>query len=423
LQVSEGNLLSNLIGSENSVLSEYGGEFIVSNNTIDIVNQRGQDNGVIIEYGKNLSSIEEAIDLTDFATVLIPKSGDYRLPEYSIESPNVGAYEKRYFKEVDLNLNIWDGTNEKKDDQVTITEAYTLMRATCNKMFTLDKVDQMAFNYTVDFVQLSQTEEYKNYSILETVNLGDTVTIKHSKLNLNLQGRVNKISYTVDSEGITTIDTVEIGFNRKDITDIIKTTVKSIKFAQDEIRLALNNSISGVETELKLANDKISAVVQSKGVGMGWTLNQEEFKVACVGASGANVTINSSGLTVNNGKIMVKNSSGDTVFKVNTNGKCNAIGGFIVNDGATSTSITANGLKLDGTYSSWIKPHPDKDGIYIPNDLYCDDFHTGDACLIGGSLEVTKNATIKEHLFVTENIYLNGESLQDIIDSRINALK
>ncbi len=74
LEVKEGNLLSAIIGSENSVLSEYGGEFIVSNETIDIVDQRGEDNGVVIEYGKNISSIKETIDNTDLATVLIPKS-------------------------------------------------------------------------------------------------------------------------------------------------------------------------------------------------------------------------------------------------------------------------------------------------------------------------------------------------------------
>lgn len=346
--IAEGSVLNALIGAENSVLSAYGGEFIINNNTIDIVDSRGADNGVVIEYGKNLSSISEKINNIDLATVLIPKSGDYRLPEYCIESPLVNNYEKRYFKDVELNLNIWDGENEKGEDQITLQEAYTLMRETCNKMFTVDKVDQLTFNYTVDFVQLSQTEEYKNYAILETVNEGDTVTIKHKKLNLNLQGRVNKISYSVDSEGNKTIDTVEIGFARKNITDIIKDTVKQIKFAKDEITLAVNNSITKVNTQLKLQDGKISAVVESKDGGMTWQLSESAFIVACTGASNSNVTIDANGLTVNNNKIRLKNSSGDTVFYVNTSGKCNADGGFIVDDGDTSCKIDASGIELIG---------------------------------------------------------------------------
>ncbi|WP_143328840.1 phage tail spike protein, partial [Clostridium beijerinckii] len=262
LEVKEGNLLSAIIGSENSVLSEYGGEFIVSNDTIDIVDQRGEDNGVVIEYGKNISSIKETIDLTDLATVLIPKSGDYRLPEYQIVSSNAGAYEKKYYRDVELNLNIWDGTNTKDEKQITIEEAYKIMRDTCNKMFNEDKVDQITFNYVIDFIELSKTEEYKNYKALENVNLGDTVYIKHKKLNLDLQGRVNKINYTVNSEGITTIDKVEIGFARKNITDIISDTVKQIQFTKQEIILQVSNSEKKINARLDIQEEKIDAVVE-----------------------------------------------------------------------------------------------------------------------------------------------------------------
>lgn len=408
VNIPEGSALSAIIGDKNSILSEYGGEFIVNNNTIDIVDSRGSDNGVIIEYGKNLSSISEKINNTDLATVLIPKSGDYRLPEYSIESPRVNQYEKRYFKDVDMNLNIWDGKDEKKDDQVTIEEAYTLMRSTCNKMFNVDKVDQLTFNYTVDFVQLSQTEEYKNYAILETVNEGDTVTIKHKKLNLNLQGRVNKISYSVDSEGNKTIDTVEIGFARKNITDIIKDTVKQIKFAKDEITLAVNNSITKVNTQLKLQDGKISAVVESEDGGMTWQLSKSAFIVACTGASNSNVTIDANGLTVNNNKIRLKNSSGDTVFYVNTKGKCNADGGFIVDDGNASCYINSSGIKLTGSNGNIAKieiiDDSDYSGTYIRDDLYVED-----VCRIFGKLRVHDTA------WFYKKVYVGDESLEDMI--------
>lgn len=408
VNIQEGSLLNALIGDSNSILSEYGGEFIVNNNTIDIVDSRGTDNGVVIEYGKNLSSISEKINNIDLATVLIPKSGDYRLPEYYIESPRFNQYEKRYFKDVELNLNIWDGTNEKGEDQITLQEAYTLMRETCNKMFTVDKVDQMTFNYTVDFVQLSQTEEYRNYAILETVNLGDTVTVRHKVLNLDLQGRVNKITYSIDSEGNKTIDTVEIGFNRKQITDIIKDTVKQIKFAKDEITLAVNNSITKVNTQLKLQDGKISAVVESKDGGMTWQLSESAFIVACTGASNSNVTIDANGLTVNNNKIRLKNSSGDTVFYVNTKGKCNADGGFIVDDGNASCYINSSGIKLTGSNGNIAKieiiDDSDYSGTYIRDDLYVED-----VCRIFGKLRVHDTA------WFYKKVYVGDESLEDMI--------
>ncbi|MFT8348700.1 phage tail spike protein, partial [Clostridium saccharoperbutylacetonicum] len=425
LNVSEGNPLTPTIGDKTSVITEYGGEYRVDNNNLDIIDSRGADNGVVIEYGKNISSISEKINNIDLATVLIPKSGDYRLPEYQIVSPNAGAYSKLYSKIIELNLNIWDGKDTKKDDQITIDEAYTLMRQTCNKMFTVDKVDQMKFNYTVDFVQLSQTEEYKNYAILETVNLGDTVTIRHKKLNLDLQGRVNKISYTVNSEGITTIDKVEIGFARKTITDIIKDTVQQIKFARDEIMLSVSNEIDGVNAKLDIQANKISAVIESKDGGASWQLSEHAFVVACVGASNSNVTIDSTGLIVNNGKIQVKNNSGKTVFYVNTSGKCNAVGGFYVDDGSGECCrITIDGLKLTNSngYTGTIKVHPDHTALLVSDDMYIGkDLRILQDLTVTGYVEIGNYGYVDKDFTVGGTLFIGDKTLQQIIDARIAA--
>jgi phage minor structural protein len=50
LTVPESNPLTAIIGDENSVLTEYGGEYRVDNNKLDVINSRGSDNGVVIEY-------------------------------------------------------------------------------------------------------------------------------------------------------------------------------------------------------------------------------------------------------------------------------------------------------------------------------------------------------------------------------------
>ncbi|AQS04178.1 phage tail spike protein [Clostridium beijerinckii] len=424
LQVSEGNLLSDLIGSENSVLSEYGGEFIVSNNALDIVNKRGQDNGVVIEHGKNISSIKEDIDITDFATALIPKSGDYRIPEYLIVSPNAGAYDKLYCKEVDLNLNIWDGTNDKGEDQVTIEEAYALMRTACSKIFTVDKVDQITFNYEVDFVQLSQTEEYKNYAILETVNLGDTVTVRHKVLNLDLQGRVNKIAYRVDSEGNTTIDTVEIGFSKKEITDIIKDTVKQIKFAKDEISLEVKNTDRKLSARLDIQEEKIDAVVEQDGTGFGWELSKSAFKVACVGASNAYVIIDADGLEVHDGKFRLYKDS-HLVFYVNTNGRCTADGGFVVDDGDATYKLDRNGLTMTNENGYTSRIYVDQNKTTLVSD---DDFQINNTLRVLDTSRFDKYAKFSENVDVDGDLYvdgtltINGDSLEDIIDARIHEL-
>jgi hypothetical protein len=341
------------------------------------------------------------------------------LPEYYIQSPLVGSYEKRYFKDVDLNLDIWDGDGEKGENQITIEEAYTIMRDTCNKMFTVDKIDQLSFNYTVDFVELGKTEEYKNYAILEKVNLGDTVTVRHKKLNLELQGRVNKIAYSVDSEGITSIDTVEIGFSRKQITDIIKDTTITANEASNKINQITETSTDGVTTEL----------------------SKTAFKVTCSKASNTNVTIDAEGLTVNNGKILVKNSSSNTVFTVTTEGICSAIGGFVVDDGDTKCTITSDdgliiendkykcqinddGIRitnLETDYTGLITVD-DKTRLLIPDDLNIKGhLNVGKFFTLDAGFNANGDSHIAGDLTLEGSLTVGGESLEDIIQSIVDA--
>lgn len=271
VNIPEGTVLNALIGTENSILSEYGGEFIINNDTFDIVDSRGANRKFKISYGKNIASIKESIDDTDLATVLIPKSGDYRLPEYYIESPKVANYEKRYFKDVEFNLDIWDGEGEKGKDQITLAEAYALIRTTCNNMFLKDKIDQVAFNYAIDLISLRKTEEYKDYNIVEKVYIGDTVTVKHKLLNLDLEGKVNKTIYNVLLDKYSS---VEIGFTKQDITDIINTAIKNIKFTEQNILLKVSNLDNTLTGKLEITATEIRSEVADTKKELNSTITQ-----------------------------------------------------------------------------------------------------------------------------------------------------
>ncbi len=398
VNIQEGTVLSALIGSKNSILSEYGGEFIIDNNIFDIVDSRGKNRNFKILYGKNIASIKETIDDADLATVLIPKSGDYRLPEYVIESPKVANYEKKYFKEVELNLNIWDGDGEKGENQITEEEAYTTMRETCNNMFISNKVDQPTFNYEIDLISLRKAEEYKEYNIVEKVYLGDVVTVKHKILNLDLEGNVSKTIYNVL---LDKYKSVEIGFNKQDITDIIKDTAITANTASNKINQITETSTDGVTTEL----------------------SKKAFKVTCSKASGTNVTIDAEGLTVNNGKILVKNSNGDIVFTVNVDGKCTAIQGFAVEDGDEECCyIDKTGVQItnENGYTSKISVVMDSESASL---LFPDHARFKKNVHIEGTTELLGDCTVDGDFGANGNFWIKGQSLTSIIQDMIDASK
>ena len=58
-------------------------------------------------------------------------------------------------------------------------------------------IDKPQITATVEFIPLQDTEEYKDFAILENVYLGDTVTIFHENLNIELTAKV--ISYEFDA--------------------------------------------------------------------------------------------------------------------------------------------------------------------------------------------------------------------------------
>ena len=59
-------------GSKGSLLDLFGGEFEWDNFKIYQHSARGQDRGVVIEYGKNLTKFEHSSDITDVYTHVLP---------------------------------------------------------------------------------------------------------------------------------------------------------------------------------------------------------------------------------------------------------------------------------------------------------------------------------------------------------------
>lgn len=300
LRVVKYSPLRAIVGDdENTIINRYGGEIIYNNFELNMIDHRGSDKGVVISYGKNITGIEETVDDTELATSIIPVGKDnLLLPEYQIDSQYINNYEKIYYKTVDFN-NI--GIAEAKDDDpgVTREQALQQLRDAVALMYDVNKVDMLNFNYKVNFIQLSKTEEYKNYAILEDVELGDTVAIKHLKMNIDLEGRVIKTKYNVLLDRFSEI---ELGFNKKNFTSIINETNKTIEFLKQSIELGISNLDATLNSKLTLTENKIEADVNDKinELDSDWTItaNGLEGKITDAKAQLSNtITTTASGLS------------------------------------------------------------------------------------------------------------------------------
>lgn len=282
LDVDVKNPLAGLIDDEKSVKLAYGGEVIFNNKEINMVDERGSDHSFTILSGKNLEELEEEIDDLDsenFATALTMRSSDgiYLPNQEIIYSPNAASLGK-YFK-----LIVCDDVTAVDDTQESIDVVYAQLRERAAKAFS-DGIDKLKINNTINFIQLANTEEYKDYAELEKCEIGNNVTVKYEKANVEATGRVVKIIF--DALRMK-IEEVEVGERIKStfvetVTNTVnKVTVVNTKTNINKVEIKkTKKTTSDLRTEFDVADGKISAVVQQGDMIGSWVLKADSVETA-----------------------------------------------------------------------------------------------------------------------------------------------
>lgn len=244
-------------GMEGSVLDNFKGEFEFDNFTIKHYNSRGQDNGVTIQYGKNLTDITADTSIADVYTSVYPYATDedgdyYELPEKVIELPSRSSYGEPRTLPLDLS--------DKFDSETRITSE--LLRQYANTYISNNKIDEIKQNIKISFIQLWQSKEYETISILERVRLGDTVTVKYPALGVSVKAKVIKTTYDVLNEKYTEI---ELGQAKSNFANTLNKVNSGFKVMSDFIR----NQPSLTEKAIAHATERITG-----GLGGYVVINQ-----------------------------------------------------------------------------------------------------------------------------------------------------
>lgn len=198
------SIRARLGGQKGSILDLYGGELEWDIYDIRLHSQRGHDSGVTLRYGKNITDLTQEKNITNTYTAVCPyyKASDdvecLVLPEKYITSPNAGNFPYIMAKSVDMTNEFGEGETATVETLRSKTQAY----------ITKNNIGIPAVSIKVSFVALWQTEEYKDISALERVNLCDTVTVVFEKLGVSAAAKVIKTNYNVL---IDRYDSIELG--------------------------------------------------------------------------------------------------------------------------------------------------------------------------------------------------------------------
>ena len=183
-------------GTAGSFLDKWGGEYEWDNWRVIQHTKRGQNTGVVIEYGKNLTGMEHDGDNTDVYTDMLP---------YAVQTDENGNETVVTLPEVLLPI-----TDSELIRRKTLIKDFTeffnfgteitadRLRAKASSYLSANPLGVTAPTLTVAFEPLWKQPEYA--AVLERVSLCDTVTIRHSVLGITAKAKVIKTVYDTLSE-------------------------------------------------------------------------------------------------------------------------------------------------------------------------------------------------------------------------------
>lgn len=182
-------------GTEGSMLSQWHGEFEWDNFTVMFHSRRGQKTGVVIEYGKNLTALEQDEDNSGVYTALLP---------YAVYTPEGADTETVVtLPEVTLPIVTSEIIRAKTlimdfSDQFDGVVTEEALRAKANSYIKANPLGATLPTVKVTFEPLWKQPEYS--ALLERVNLCDTVTIRHSLLGVSVSATVIETVYDTLAE-------------------------------------------------------------------------------------------------------------------------------------------------------------------------------------------------------------------------------
>lgn len=224
-----GNARGALGGVAGSILDVYGGEYEFDNRTIILHKQMGRKTPTVLEYGRNIVSVEEERLLDGNYTSIYPyvrytpqpkpqeeasgkpHIGEHEkpeeqlvtLPEFIIDGQYLDLYAQRRIQMVDLSSHFNDDKKEPTVEEI---------RKLAQKYLKDNNVGAPKISIEVDYIDLSQTLDYQDFRVMEEVELCDIVPLYYPKFGITTETeKVVEIVYDVYTDSNHTIKLGTIG--------------------------------------------------------------------------------------------------------------------------------------------------------------------------------------------------------------------
>lgn len=228
-QTVPASLRSRLGGVDGSVLDKFGGEYEWDGYTVKLWRNRGVTTpNVSLRYGKNITDLNQEENIENTVTGIVPywqsPNGDITvtLPEKIIESTYASRYPFKRTIPYDFSQDF--------DDVPTQAQLRTRAQAYVNQSgLGVPKV-----SIKLSFINLSDTEDYKDIAALQAVNLCDFVGVYFEKLDISTSAEVVKTVFNCLTERY---DSIEIGALRGTLASTVSGNASAVQSVANDTKV------------------------------------------------------------------------------------------------------------------------------------------------------------------------------------------
>lgn len=304
----------------NTVLERWGGHLVRDNYNLQIKESIGSDNGVTIQYRKNLKEISVSYDWSNVCTKLLPVGKDGFTVEYIYSQQQYDIpYTKTLSFEQDINAEDYEDEDQYQ----------TALRddLTAQAVKYLEKAQYPAITYTL------------SANLEKITDIGDTIVVFDERLGVNITTHVLSFEYDCIQERYLQVQFGTASARLSDLMSDITTDIdSSINENNQTLNVTLKDALENAENKIWNALGSSYVIYEGNQILVVDALPKEEAHNV--------IRINSGGIAFSNTGI-----TGDFVTAWSIDGTFNAQAINVINFSADL--IKGGTLKLGSNLNQY----------------------------------------------------------------------
>lgn len=228
-------------GVQGSILDVWGGEYRFDNLNISLLKHRGTVSNTLLSYGRNITDFDQEENITNTYTSIYPfasysvQNGDtseqkiLTIPDLVVDSEYVKNFPNRKIQVVDFSDKF------STDEKPTVGRLAELAKSYIKN----NNVGVPTVSTKISFVDLSKTENYKEFTPLEELDLCDEVPFVFDKFGIKTTAKISRIVWNVL---LDSYDSLELGELKTNLSDVINNTNNAALDAKDAANDAKNSA-------------------------------------------------------------------------------------------------------------------------------------------------------------------------------------